>query len=159
MGTREPSGVLEQSVTAKSEWRWLDGGHARVLGRLSPFQRGVTVGFLGVGAFSVQGPPRQHPWPPPTGVWSSTPDPNPLDARSTPSRDNHRCPQTWPGVPQRQSHPIVRSTNSEDWGVKQPNPALAGQAAMGPIWTQFPQLQNGHMNVTCNSGWSEGSTQ
>ena len=35
----------------------------------------------------------QHPWP------------HPLHARSTPSRDNHRRPQTSPGVPCGQNHP------------------------------------------------------
>lgn len=32
----------------------------------------------------------QHPWP------------HPLNAGFTPSCDKHRCPQTWPGVPEGQ---------------------------------------------------------
>lgn len=33
------------------------------------------------------------------GQLSSISGPHPLDARSTPGRDNHRCPQTWPSGP------------------------------------------------------------
>lgn len=33
------------------------------------------------------------------GVMSSMSGPHPLNARSTPSCDDHRCPQPWPSIP------------------------------------------------------------
>lgn len=42
-------------MTVRSEWWRLKGGHARILGQLSPFQRGVTVGFLYPSAIDIRG--------------------------------------------------------------------------------------------------------
>lgn len=56
-----------------------------------PFNGSVRLSTVDIraGPFSVGGRPGH--W----GVLGSIPDPQPLSARSTPSCDKYRCPQTW----------------------------------------------------------------
>lgn len=54
--------------------------------------------YLGLSAGSADSGAGRH-------CRGSSSGPHPLDAGSTPSRDNHLCPQTLPSVPWGRSHP------------------------------------------------------
>lgn len=81
------------------------------------FVSGCVLVILQVGVLSVDTADTgagSYLWGMSWAPWSADqhPCPHPLNARNTPSRDNHRCPQTLPNVPRGAKSPVAENLAS-----------------------------------------------